>query len=74
MNDVIARKWSSCKPNLVAATMFLKLNMSLFPNNRADVAASPIWNILIPFVLELSNDIDDSNDKEEEEEEEEETP
>ena len=33
MNDVIAPKQSSLKPGLVEATMFLKLNMSLIPNN-----------------------------------------
>jgi hypothetical protein len=42
MNDVIAPKWSSLRPKLVATTMFLKLNMSLTPNNQTDVADSPI--------------------------------
>jgi hypothetical protein len=79
MNNVIAPKWSTLKPKLVAATMFLKLNMSLIPNNPIDVAESPIWNTLIPSHPRLPDDIDDCDDNEnddddddEEEEEEEE--
>ena len=48
--------------------MFLKLNMSLIPNNLADVAESPIRNTLIPSRHELKDDIDDSDDNENEEE------
>ena len=52
MNDVmIAPKRASLKPILVEATMFLRLNMNLIPNNLADVAQSPIWNTLIPSLL-----------------------
>ena len=68
MNDVIAPKRSSLKPKLVAATMFLKLNMSLIPNNPIDFTESPTWNTLIPSRHELPNDIDDFDDEEEEEE------
>ena len=68
MNDVIAPKRSSLKPKLVAATMFLKLNMSQIPNNLVDVVESPVWNTLIPSRPELPDDIDDSNDNENEEE------
>ena len=69
MNDVIAPKRSSLKLKLVVATMFLKLNMSLIPNNLAYVVESPIWNTLIPSHPKLPYDIDDSHDKYEEEEE-----
>ena len=67
MNDLIASKWSSLKPKLIVATMFLKLNMSLTPNNLVDVTISPIWNTLTPSHLESPNDIDNSNDNENEE-------
>jgi hypothetical protein len=63
MNDVIAPKRSSLRPKLVEATMFLKLSMSLIPINLVDVVESLIWNTLIPFSLELVDDIDDPNDK-----------
>ena len=66
MNDVIASKGSSLKPKFVVATMFLKLNVSLIPNNLAYY----IWNTLIPS-LELLDDIDDFDDNEKEDEEEE---
>ena len=66
MNDVIAPKQSSLKPELVEVTMFLKLNMSLIPNNPTDVAESMISNTWIPFCLELPYDIDNSNDNENE--------
>jgi hypothetical protein len=49
--------------------MFLKLNMSLIPNNPTDGAESLIWNTLIPSRPELPDDIDDSNDNENEEDE-----
>ena len=62
MNDVIAPKRSSLRPGLVEAMMFLKLNMSLLPNNLANVAVSPIWNTLSPSCLELPDDIDDFDD------------
>ena len=68
MNDVIAPKWSSLKPKLVAAMIFLKLNMSLIPNILVDVAKSPIWSTLIPSRSKLPDDIDDFDDDEEEEE------
>jgi len=71
MNGVIAPKRSSLKPKLVAATMFLKLNMSLIPNNLVDVTESPIWNTLITSHLELPNDIDDFDDNEEDDDDEE---
>ena len=67
MNDVITLKRSSLKPELVEATMFLKLNMSLILNNPTNVTESPIWNTLIPYCLELPDDIDDSDDNENEE-------
>jgi hypothetical protein len=69
MNDVIAPKWSSLKPKLVASTMFLKFNMSLFPNILADFIKSPIWNTLIPSHPKLPNDIDNYDDNKNEEEE-----
>jgi hypothetical protein len=53
MNDVIAPKQSSLKSILVEATMFLKLNTSLIPNNLTNVAKSPIWNTLISSCLGL---------------------
>ena len=59
MNDVIAPKRSSLIPKLVTSMMFLKLNMSIIPNNLADVAESLIWNTLIPSRLALPDDIDD---------------
>jgi hypothetical protein len=59
-------KRSSLTPKLVAATMFLKLNMSLIPNNPVDVTESPIWNTLISSHPEMLDDIDDYGDKEEE--------
>ena len=67
MNDLIASKWSSLKPKLIVATMFLKLNMSLTPNNLVDVTISLIWNTLTPSHLKSPNDIDNSNDNENEE-------
>jgi hypothetical protein len=42
MNDVIAPKWSSLRPGLVEASMFLKLSMSLIPNNPTHDEESPI--------------------------------
>ena len=66
MNDVIAPKRSSLKLRLIEATMFLKLNMNLIPNNLTKVMESTIWNTLIPSRLELPDDIDDSNDNENE--------
>ena len=66
MNDVIASKRSSLIPKLIEAAMFLKLNMSLNPNNPMDVMESPIWNTLIPSCLELPDDIDDFDENEEE--------
>ena len=68
MKDVNAPKQSSLKPKLVEAMTFLKLNMSLIPNNPADVVDSVIWNTLFLSRLELPNDIDDSDDIENEEE------
>jgi hypothetical protein len=52
---------------VVRATMFLILNMSLILNNLANLAESPICNTLIPFRLELPDEIDDSNDNKNEE-------
>jgi hypothetical protein len=66
MNDVIALKWSSLKPKLIATTMFLNLNMSLIPINPAGFAESSIWNTLIPSRPQLPDDIDDSDDNENE--------
>jgi hypothetical protein len=54
MIDVIASKWSSLKPILVEAMMFLRLNMSPIPNNLANVVESLIWNTLIPSRLEFA--------------------
>ena len=75
MKDVISPKRSSLKPRLIAATMFLKLNMSPIPNNPVDVTESPSRNTLIPSRRELPKDIDDSddnnNDDDDDEEEEE---
>jgi hypothetical protein len=48
--------------------MFLKLIMSLIPDNPTHFTASPIWNTLIPSRLELLDDINDSSDNENEEE------
>ena len=67
INDVIAPKRSSLKPTFVVVVMLLKLNMSLIPNNPADIVESPFWNTLIPSRLELPNDMDDSDDNENEE-------
>ena len=52
--------------------MFLKLNMSLIPNNPTNFTASLIWNTLIPSRPELPNDIqfDNSHDNENEEDDE----
>ena len=36
----------SLRPRHVEAEMFLKLNMSLIPNNLVDVVESPIWEQL----------------------------
>ena len=47
--------------------MFLKLNISLIPNNTTFVTESSIWNTLIPSHLELPYDIDNSNNNENEE-------
>ena len=54
---------------LVEATMFLKPNKCLIPNNKADLAKYLIWNTLVPSRPELPDDIEDSDDDEEEEEE-----
>ena len=67
MNDVIAPKWSSLRPGLVEASMFLKLSMSLIPNNPTYVVESSIWNALIPSCLELPDDIDEFDDNENQE-------
>ena len=67
MNDVITPKRSSLRPKLIEATMFLKLNMSLIPNNLAEVAKSLIWSTLIPSRPKLPDDIDDYGDNENEE-------
>jgi hypothetical protein len=56
MNDVVAAKRCALKPKLIAVAMFLKLNMSLVPNNP--VVESSIWNTLIPPHPELPDDID----------------
>jgi hypothetical protein len=58
MNDVIAPKGSSLIPRFVEVAMFLKLNMSLIPNNPANILKSLIWNTLIPSRPKLPNDID----------------
>ena len=47
--------------------MFLKLNKSLIPRNTTYVVESSIWNTLIPYLLELLDDMDDFNDNENEE-------
>ena len=60
------------KPGLIEATVFLKRNMSLIPNNPIDIAEFPVWNTLIPSRHELLDDIDDSHDTENEEDDEEE--
>ena len=67
MNDVIAFKRSSLIPRLVEAAMFLKVNISLIPNNPTNVVESSIRNTLIPSRLELPDDIDNSDDNENEE-------
>ena len=67
MNDVITLKRSFLRPELVEATMFLKLNMSLILNNPTNVVESLIWSTLIPSCLDLPDDIDDSDDNENEE-------
>jgi hypothetical protein len=72
MNDVIAPKRSSLKPKLIEATTFLKLNMSLIPDNLADFMESPIWNNFNPSRPKLSDDIDHSDDINENEEDDEE--
>jgi hypothetical protein len=72
MNDGIAPKRSSLRPKLVEATMFLKSSMSLIPINLVDVVESLIWNTLIPFSLELVDNIDDPNDNENEQDDDEE--
>ena len=48
MKDVIPTKQSSLKTKVVAVMMFLKLNISLIPNNPTEFAESLIWNTLIP--------------------------
>jgi hypothetical protein len=45
----------------------VKLNMSLIPNNPTNDTDSPIWNTLIPFRLELLDDIDNSDANENQE-------
>ena len=70
MNDVIAPKQTSLIPGLVEASMFLKLSMSLIPNNPTNVVGSPIWNTSVPFRPKFPDDIDDSDDKENEKDEE----
>ena len=72
MNNVIVLKRSSLRRGFVEATMFLKLYMSLIPNNPMDVTESPILNTLIPSRLELLDDIDDSDDDDDDDDEEEE--
>ena len=67
MNDVIAPKRSSLRSRLIKATIFLKLSMSLIPNNPANVAESLIWNTLIPSRLELLDAVDVSDDNKNEE-------
>ena len=62
MRDVIAPKRSSLRPGLFEASMFLKLSISLIPNNPTHVEESLIWNTLIPSRHELLDDIDDDND------------
>jgi hypothetical protein len=52
--------------------MFLKLSMSLIPINLVDVVESLIWTTLIPFSLELVDDIDGPNDNENEQDDDEE--
>jgi len=64
MNDAIAPKWSSLTPGLVEAMIFLKLNMSLISNNRADVTQSSIWNTVTSSRPELPYAIEDANDNE----------
>ena len=71
MNDVFAPKRSSLKPKLIVAMIFLKLNMSLIPNNPIEFAESPIWNTLIPSRPKLPNDIDDFEENENEDHDEE---
>ena len=44
--------------------MFLKLNMSLILNNTKNVGEHSIWNTLIPYRLELPNDINNFDDNE----------
>ena len=67
MNGVIAPKQSPLISKLVEARMFLKVNMSLIPNNPTYVTKSSIWNTLIPSHLELLDDIGNSNDNKNEE-------
>jgi hypothetical protein len=84
MHDVIAPKQPSLIPGPFEAMTFLKINMSLIPNDQADVPKTLIWNTLIPSCPELSDDIggsddnenekDDDDDDDDEEEEEEEEP
>jgi hypothetical protein len=64
MKDVIAPKWSSLRPGLVEAMLFLNLNMSLIPKNPANLVESPIWNTLILSRPKLLDGIDDSDDDE----------
>ena len=66
MDDVIAPKRLSLKPRFVESMMFLKLNMSLIPNNLADVTESLIWNILIPSHVELPDNMDNPDENENE--------
>ena len=68
MNDVVKPKWSSLRPRLIEAMMFLRVNMSMNPNNPTDVIESPIWNTLILSHPKLPDDIDDSDNNENEEE------
>ena len=42
-------------------------NMSLYPNMTTNVVEYPIWNTLIPFRLELLDDIDNSDANENQE-------
>ena len=62
MKDVIVPKRPSLRPGLIEATMFLKVNMSLMPNNPTYVTIFPIWNTLSASHPKLSYDIDNSND------------
>jgi hypothetical protein len=55
---------------LIEATMFLKPNMSMIPNNPIDDVEILIRNTLIPSRHELPDDIDNSEDNENEKDDE----